>query len=70
MDEFIDVLKAIKADGKYEALALSGAPERQLGSDDVVLCGIGPNYWHGQEGNQGLIAGERSSSPIRDSLMH
>jgi len=57
MDEFFDVLDAIKADGRYTPLALGSADGWQLAYN--VLDSIGPNYWKGEEGRLGLIDGSK-----------
>lgn len=55
--EFLAVLDAVKASGKYESLALGSAESWQLGYNG--LYNIGPNYWKGEEGRQGLIDGTK-----------
>lgn len=57
MDEFWNVLKAIKADGTYLPLALGSSDGWQLSYN--VLDSIGPNYWKGEEGRLGLIDGTK-----------
>jgi raffinose/stachyose/melibiose transport system substrate-binding protein len=55
--EFISVLKKVKDNGKYAPLALGSADSWQLGYNG--LYSIGPNYWKGEEGRQGLIDGTK-----------
>lgn len=54
-DEFIAVLKAIKDDGRYAPLAIATKTEWE--SAEMGYTSIGPNYWKGEDGRQGLIAG-------------
>ena len=62
MDEFYAVLDAIKADGTYIPLAMG-----TIDLWDPATMGfqnIGPNYWKGEEGRKGLIAGtEKFTDP-------
>ena len=53
--EFIDVLQAVKDNGKYTPIALGSADGWQLAYN--VLYSMGPNYWKGEEGRLGLIDG-------------
>ncbi|MDH6182148.1 raffinose/stachyose/melibiose transport system substrate-binding protein [Microbacteriaceae bacterium SG_E_30_P1] len=53
--EFVDVLQAVKDNGKYTPLALGSADGWQLAYN--VLYSMGPNYWKGEEGRLGLIDG-------------
>jgi len=53
--EFYKVLDAIKADGKYAPLVMGTADQWE--SATMGFQNIGPNYWHGEEGRKGLIAG-------------
>ena len=55
MADFNGVLDKIKTNGKYAPLALGSADGWQLSYN--VLDSIGPNYWKGEEGRLGLIAG-------------
>ncbi len=58
MAEFMAVLEAIKTNGKYIPLAYGSADGwilRINGFDN-----IGPNYWHGEEGRQGLLDKSKS----------
>jgi len=57
--EFIDVLDAIKADGNYVPLAVGGTPGDAWVLAYMGLYNIGPNYWRGEEGRQGLIDGSK-----------
>jgi raffinose/stachyose/melibiose transport system substrate-binding protein len=54
--EFFSVLDKIKASGKYVPIALGTAD--QWDTSQVVFTGIGPNYWHGEDGRKALIAGK------------
>ncbi|GIF69927.1 sugar ABC transporter substrate-binding protein [Asanoa ishikariensis] len=56
-DEFLSVLKAIKDNGKYAPLAVGSAESWQLAYNG--LYSIGPAYWKGEEGRQGLIKGTK-----------
>ena len=62
MDEFYAVLDAIKADGTYVPLAMG-----TIDLWDPATMGfqnIGPNYWKGEAGRKGLIAGtEKFTDP-------
>ena len=55
--EFIDVLTKVKDNGKYEAMALGSAESWQLAYNG--LYSIGPAYWKGEAGRQGLIDGSK-----------
>ena len=54
-DEFFAVLDAIKADGTYDALGMGSADQWEAAT--MGFQNIGPNYWKGEEGRTGLIAG-------------
>jgi raffinose/stachyose/melibiose transport system substrate-binding protein len=54
--EFIAALKTIKANGKYEPLALGTAEAWQVAYSG--LYSIGPAYWKGEEGRQALLSGK------------
>jgi raffinose/stachyose/melibiose transport system substrate-binding protein len=54
-DEFFAVLDAIKANGTYVPLALGLADQWEAAT--MGWSSIGPNYWKGEEGRLGLIAG-------------
>lgn len=56
-DEFIQVLDKIKADGTYAPLAMGGAGADAWTLSYMGLDSIGPNYWHGMEGYNGLQDG-------------
>ncbi|SNT60759.1 raffinose/stachyose/melibiose transport system substrate-binding protein [Asanoa hainanensis] len=56
-DEFLSVLKAVKDNGKYAPLALGSAESWQLAYNG--LYSIGPAYWKGEDGRQGLIKGTK-----------
>jgi raffinose/stachyose/melibiose transport system substrate-binding protein len=53
--EFFAVLDAIKADGRYAPLVMGTADQWEAAT--MGYQNIGPNYWHGEEGRQALIAG-------------
>ena len=53
--EFFQVLQAIKANGKYTPLAFGDGDAFLLGPS--TLDNFGPNYYAGETGRQGLIAG-------------
>jgi raffinose/stachyose/melibiose transport system substrate-binding protein len=55
MDEFHAVLDKIKADGKYTAIDLGTADQWEAAT--MGFQNIGPNYWLGEDGRKGLIAG-------------
>jgi raffinose/stachyose/melibiose transport system substrate-binding protein len=60
--EFFADLDKIKADGTYVPLAM-GTPD-QWEAATMGYQNIGPNYWHGEEGRQALIAGrEKLTDP-------
>src|ERR1700712_2258663 len=60
--EFFADLDKIKADGTYVPLAM-GTPD-QWEAATMGYQNIGPNYWHGEEGRQALIAGrEKLTNP-------
>ena len=60
--EFFEVLEAIKADGSYDALAMGTADQWEAAT--MGFQNIGPNYWKGEEGRLGLIAGtEKLTDP-------
>ncbi|GAA4198504.1 ABC transporter substrate-binding protein [Streptosporangium oxazolinicum] len=56
-DEFLAVLKKIKDDGRYTPLAVGSSESWQLAYNG--LYSIGPVYWKGEEGRQGLIKGTK-----------
>jgi raffinose/stachyose/melibiose transport system substrate-binding protein len=53
--EFYAVLEALKADGQYTPLVMGTADQWE--SATMGYQNIGPNYWMGEEGRLGLIAG-------------
>ena len=55
-EEFFADLDKIKKDGTYVPLAM-GTPD-QWEAATMGYQNIGPNYWHGEEGRQALIAGK------------
>ncbi len=57
VDEFFNVLDAIKADGTYIPLAMGTADTWEAAT--MGFQNIGPNYWKGEEGRTALIAGEQ-----------
>ncbi len=56
-DEFLAVLKKIKDNGKYTPLAVGSSESWQLAYNGFYS--IGPVYWKGEEGRQGLIKGTK-----------
>ena len=62
VDEFYQVLDAIKADGNYDALDMGTADQWEAAT--MGFQNIGPNYWKGETGRQGLIDGsEKFTDP-------
>ena len=60
--EFYEVLEAIKADGTYDPLVMGTIDQWEAAT--MGFQNIGPNYWKGEEGRLGLIAGtEKYSDP-------
>ncbi|MBB5633256.1 raffinose/stachyose/melibiose transport system substrate-binding protein [Cryobacterium mesophilum] len=57
--EFMSVLQAIKSNGKYVPLALGATPGDAWVLAFMGLYNEGPNYWHGEDGRQGLIDGTK-----------
>jgi raffinose/stachyose/melibiose transport system substrate-binding protein len=55
-DEFFAVLDAIEADGSYETLAMGTSDQWEAAT--MGFQNIGPDYWLGEEGRLGLIAGD------------
>lgn len=55
VDEFFAVLDKIKEDGTYIPLAMGTNDQWEAAT--MGYQNIGPNYWHGEEGRQALIAG-------------
>jgi len=53
--EFYAILDAIKADGRYAPLVMGTAEQWEAAT--MGFQNIGPNYWNGEEGRQGLING-------------
>jgi raffinose/stachyose/melibiose transport system substrate-binding protein len=53
--EFMAVLDAIKADGRYAPLVMGTADQWEAAT--MVFQNIGPNYWKGEDGRLGLIDG-------------
>jgi len=54
--EFFAVLDKIKADGTYVPLDMGTKDQWEAAT--MGYQNIGPNYWHGEEGRQALIAGK------------
>ncbi len=54
-DEFFAALDTIKADGTYAPLAMGTADQWEAAT--MGFQNIGPNYWAGEAGRTGLIAG-------------
>ena len=60
--EFFELLEAVKADGNYDPLAMGTADQWEAAT--MGFQNIGPNYWQGEDGRLGLIAGtEKYSDP-------
>jgi raffinose/stachyose/melibiose transport system substrate-binding protein len=55
MDEFHALLDKIKADGHYVPMVMGTADQWE--SATMGFQNIGPNYWKGEDGRQGLIKG-------------
>ncbi len=53
--EFFAMLDAVKADGTYAPLAMGTADQWEAAT--MGFQNIGPNYWMGEDGRLGLIAG-------------
>jgi len=53
--EFLQVLDTIKKDGTYIPLAIG--TDADSGFDGLQYYSVGPNFWKGEEGRQGLIKG-------------
>ena len=62
VEEFYKVVDAIKADGTYTALDMGTADQWE--SATMGFQNIGPNYWKGEAGRQGLLKGtEKYTDP-------
>ncbi|HIP73047.1 MAG TPA: carbohydrate ABC transporter substrate-binding protein, partial [Anaerolineae bacterium] len=62
VDEFFAVLDAIKVDGNYTPLVMGTADQWEAAT--MGFQNIGPNYWKGEDGRLGLIAGtEKFTDP-------
>ncbi|MDM8527299.1 ABC transporter substrate-binding protein [Anaerolineales bacterium HSG24] len=60
--EFFEVLEAIKADGTYYALDMGTADQWEAAT--MGFQNIGPNYWNGETGRNGLLDGsEKLTDP-------
>lgn len=68
--EFFALLDKVKSDGQYLPLAFSTKDKWE--SSEVGYQNIGPNYWHGEDGRQGLIEGtERiDTQPYQQAFAH
>lgn len=55
--EFFDVLESIENEGSYQPIALGTQDKWE--AQEVVYSGVGPNYWNGEEGRQGIIDGSK-----------
>jgi raffinose/stachyose/melibiose transport system substrate-binding protein len=61
-EEFLAALEKVKADGTYEPLAMGTADLWEAAT--MGFQNIGPNFWKGEEGRKGLIAGtEKFTDP-------
>lgn len=58
VEEFFAALDVIKADGTYIPMAMGTNDQWEAAT--MAYQNIGPNYWHGEEGRLGLIAGTES----------
>ncbi|MEQ9812507.1 MAG: ABC transporter substrate-binding protein [Azospirillaceae bacterium] len=56
VDEFYAVLDTIQADGSYIPLVMGGNDQWEAAT--MGYQNIGPTYWRGEEGRQGLISGD------------
>jgi raffinose/stachyose/melibiose transport system substrate-binding protein len=56
MDEFNALLEKIKKDGTYVPLVMGTADQWEAAT--MGFQNIGPNYWKGEQGRQGLISGK------------
>lgn len=56
-DEFMKVLEAIKTNGKYTPLAFGGASADSWALDQMGFESVGPNYWQGDAGREGIEKG-------------
>lgn len=54
-DEFFAALETIKADGSYIPLVMGTNDQWEAAT--MAYNNIGPNYWKGEEGRQGLLKG-------------
>ena len=62
VDEFFALLDTIQADGQYTPLDMGTSDQWEAAT--MGFQNIGPNYWNGEEGRLGLIAGtEKYSDP-------
>lgn len=62
VEEFYEVLDAIQEDGTYAPLVMGSVDQWEAAT--MGFQNIGPNYWHGEAGRLGLIAGtEKFTDP-------
>jgi raffinose/stachyose/melibiose transport system substrate-binding protein len=62
VDDFFAVLDAVQADGQYAPLAMGTNDTWEAAT--MGYQNIGPNYWKGEDGRNGLLAGtEKLSDP-------
>lgn len=57
VDEFHAVLSAIEDDGQYDPIIYGTGTPWSL--DYMGIYNIGPNFWHGEDGRQGIIDGSK-----------
>lgn len=57
MDDFYAALEAIKEDGTYIPLSMGTADQWEAAT--MGYANIGPNFWKGEEGRKGVIAGSQ-----------
>lgn len=55
-DEFFAVLAKVKADGRYQPLALAAHDNWVV--SELGFQNIGPNYWRGEDGRMALVEGK------------
>lgn len=62
MEEFHAILDKLKKDGTYTPLVMGTADQWEAAT--MGFQNIGPNYWHGEQGREGLIKGtEKFTDP-------
>ncbi len=62
-EEFLATLEKIKKDGKYTPLVMGTKDQWEAAT--MGFQNIGPNYWKGEDGRKGLIAGtQKFTDPV------